>query len=40
MSFNITTAREAIQKGEIKIKKDEGITHALMRYVDSTNMNK
>lgn len=40
MTFDINSARQAIEKGEVKIKKGEGITHALMRAVDAENASK
>lgn len=40
MSFDIKLAREAIWKGNVKIKELEGITHALMRVADADNASK
>ncbi len=40
MSFNITTAREAVETWSIQIKKGEWITHALMRFADTENASK
>ncbi len=40
MSFDINTARTAIKEGNVTIKKWEGITHALMRCIDSANASK
>jgi hypothetical protein len=40
MPFDIESARQAITSGQVKIKKGEGIAHALMRVVDQENANK
>ena len=40
MSFDINSARTAVQSGTIKIQKGEGITHALMRAADTANASK
>ncbi len=40
MPFDIESARQAITSGQVKIKKGEGIAHALMRVADQENASK